>query len=162
VDGELWLLGGGLARGYLGREALTARRFTELDGVPAYRTGDQVFLREDGQLGYLGRVDDEVKISGYRIDPTAVESVLLEHPAVREAAVVARPLPGDAKQLVAYVVAVGEPAVGELRAHLAAKLPPPAVPGAVSLLPSLPRTSTGKIDRSLLRALNPDQARRAA
>ena len=92
VDGELWLLGGGLATGYLGRPELTARRFTRIDGLPAYRTGDLACLRADGQLGYLGRADDEVKIGGHRIDPAAVESVLLGHPAVREAAVVVQEL----------------------------------------------------------------------
>ncbi|MDX3855884.1 amino acid adenylation domain-containing protein, partial [Streptomyces sp. AK02-01A] len=155
VDGELWLLGGGLARGYLDRTELTARRFTVLDGEPAYRTGDLVRLRADGQLGYVSRVDDEVKISGHRIDPAAVESVLLGHPSVREAAVVAQELPSGAKRLVAYVAAVGELTVAEIRGRLAAELPPPAVPGVISLIGSLPRTSTGKIDRSLLRAMRP-------
>ena len=75
-----------------GRPELTARRFTRIDGLPAYRTGDLACLRADGQLGYLGRADDEVKISGHRIDPAAVESVLLGLPAVREAAVVVQEL----------------------------------------------------------------------
>jgi amino acid adenylation domain-containing protein len=156
VDGELWLLGGGLADGYLGRAELTARRFTTLDGEPAYRTGDLVRVRPDGQLGYLGRVDDEVKINGHRIDPAAVESVLLGHPAVREAAVVAQQLAGGAKRLAAYVV--GAVTVEEVRAHLAARLPAAAVPGVVSLVGALPRSSTGKIDRALLKATAPTRA----
>jgi amino acid adenylation domain-containing protein len=155
VDGELWLLGGGLADGYLGRAELTARRFTTLGGEPAYRTGDRVVLRDDGQLGYLGRVDDEIKISGHRIDPAAIDSVLLGHPTVREAAVVAQELPGGVKRLVAYLAAAGEPDVAGIRAHLTAHLPPPAVPSTIRLVESLPRTSTGKIDRALLRALQP-------
>ncbi|MEO3787298.1 amino acid adenylation domain-containing protein [Actinocorallia sp. B10E7] len=161
VDGELWLLGGGLARGYLGREALTGRRFTELDGEPAYRTGDRVVLRPDGSLGYLGRIDDEVKISGYRIDPLAVEAVLLEHPAVREAAVVVRTLDDQTRRLAAYIVPAGPADPAEVRAHLAAHLPPPAVPGTVTELPVMPRNSTGKIDRAFLRSLAPGRIQAA-
>ena len=119
--------------------------------LPAYRTGDLVSLREDGQLDYLARVDDEVKISGHRIHPAAVESVLLGHPGVREAAVVAQELPGGVKRLVAFVAAAGELTVAELRGHLTEQLPPPAVPGSIRLRLALPRTSTGKIDRALLR-----------
>ncbi|GAA2736233.1 amino acid adenylation domain-containing protein [Actinocorallia aurantiaca] len=161
VDDELWLLGGGLARGYLGRAALTARRFTELDGEPAYRTGDRAVLRPDGSLGYLGRIDDEVKISGYRIDPLAVEAVLLEHPAVREAAVVVRTLDDRTRRLAAYAVLVGPADPAGLRAHLAAHLPPPAVPGTVTELPVMPRNGTGKIDRAFLRSLAPGRVQAA-
>ncbi|WDZ83432.1 amino acid adenylation domain-containing protein [Micromonospora cathayae] len=153
VDGELWLLGGGLADGYLGRPELTGRRFTTLDGAPAYRTGDLVRVRPDGQLGYLGRVDDEVKINGHRIDPAAVESVLLGHPDVREAAIVAQDLGDGVKRLVGYVV--GAVTAEQARAYLAERLPAPAVPGVVTPVGALPRSSTGKIDRSLLRAMNP-------
>ncbi len=90
VAGELWLLGGGLTRGYLHRPELNARRFTTLDGERAYRTGDLVTVGEDRQILYHGRLDDEVKIGGQRIDPAAIDSVLAGHPAVREAAVVAQ------------------------------------------------------------------------
>ncbi|MFJ7159482.1 amino acid adenylation domain-containing protein [Streptomyces sp. NPDC101118] len=156
VDGELWLLGGGLARGYLGRPELTERRFTSLDGERAYRTGDLVTVREDGLLGFRGRSDDEVKINGHRVDPASVESVLSAHPAVREAAVVAqRPAEGVVR-LVAFVVADGvTPA--ELRAHVRAELPPAAVPGAFGLVAALPRTASGKIDRRLLRDTVPQE-----
>jgi len=176
VEGELWLLGGGLARGYLGRPALTERRFTALGGVPAYRTGDLVCVREDGQLGYQGRIDDEVKISGHRIDPAAVESVLLQHPAIREAAVVVQRLADGTKRLAAYITAgasgaaaaadttaaatAGSPlTVAAVREHLAAHLPPPAVPGTICVVGALPRTSTGKIDRNLLKSLIPPHGR---
>ncbi|MCD0449340.1 amino acid adenylation domain-containing protein [Actinocorallia sp. API 0066] len=176
VDGELWLLGGGLAHGYLGRAALTERRFTRLDGARAYRTGDRAVIRPDGALGYLGRIDDEVKISGHRIDPLAVEAVLLEHPSVREAAVVVRTLDDGTRQLAAYAVptlatdpaatagpgaagdggsSAGSELAGVLRAHLAAYLPAAAVPGTVTLLPVMPRAGTGKIDRPFLRTLVP-------
>ncbi|WP_350935577.1 amino acid adenylation domain-containing protein [Micromonospora mangrovi] len=156
VDGELWLLGGGLADGYLGRAELTARRFTTLDGAPAYRTGDRVRVRPDGQLGYLGRFDDEVKINGHRIDPAAVESVLLGHPEVRETAVVAQELADGVKRLVAYVV--GPVTAEDVRAYLSQRLPAAAVPGVVSPVRALPRSSTGKIDRSLLRTMSPTRA----
>ncbi|MBQ1076207.1 amino acid adenylation domain-containing protein [Micromonospora sp. C31] len=153
VDGELWLLGGGLAHGYLGRPELTLRRFTTLDGRAAYRTGDLVRVRPDGQLGYLGRVDDEVKINGHRIDPVAVESVLLTLTGVREAAVVAQELGDGVRRLVAYVV--GDVTAAQVRAYLAERLPAPAVPGVVDLVAALPRSSTGKIDRGRLRAADP-------
>ncbi|MGN9821723.1 amino acid adenylation domain-containing protein [Streptomyces sp. SD11] len=157
VDGELWLTGGGLAHGYLGRPELTATRFTTLDGVPAYRTGDRVTVLPDGQLGFTGRIDGEVKIDGHRVDPAAVESVLCGHPAVREAAVVPQQGEGGATRLVAFVVPAADPAVGtagpaELRAVAAEKLPAAAVPGAVRLMDALPLTGTGKIDRKRLSA----------
>ncbi|WP_162908310.1 condensation domain-containing protein, partial [Allorhizocola rhizosphaerae] len=158
VEGELWLLGGGLSRGYLGRPELTARRFTTLDGQAAYRTGDLVCVREDGQLGYLGRVDDEIKISGYRIDPAAIESVLLGHAAVRQAAVVAQEH-GQSKRLVAFVEAAAPVSVAELRKHLAAQLPQQAVPGAIGIVDALPRTSSGKIDKKTLRVTAPPPER---
>ncbi|MFI5758926.1 amino acid adenylation domain-containing protein [Streptomyces sp. NPDC051569] len=158
VEGELWLLGGGLARGYLGRPELTASRFTTLDGERAYRTGDLVTVRPDGLLGFQGRADDEVKINGHRIDPASVESVLSGHPAVREAAVVVRSGPDGVKRLVAFVAADGVDA-GELRSCVREQLPPAAVPSEVSLVGALPRTSTGKIDRSLLRGMRTQRAR---
>ncbi|WP_430789523.1 amino acid adenylation domain-containing protein [Actinoplanes sp. G11-F43] len=151
VDEELWLLGGGLGDGYLGRPELTARRFTTLDGVPAYRTGDRVRVRPDGQLGYLGRLDDEVKINGHRIDPGAVESVLLGHPGVRDCAVIAQDLADGMKRLVAFVV--GDAEAADVRAFLADRLPAAAVPGTVRPVGTLPRTSNGKVDRRMLRSL---------
>ncbi|OBQ53890.1 non-ribosomal peptide synthetase [Streptomyces sp. H-KF8] len=165
VEGELWLQGPTLSGGYLGRTALTSERFTLLDGSPAYRTGDLAGLTADGQLVHRGRRDDEVKISGHRIDPAAVEAVLSGHPAVREAAVVASPLPDGDRALVAFVVP--SPRAGhtpaavlgplpdelteELRTLLADRLPPQALPGVFHGVPALPRTSTGKTDRALLR-----------
>lgn len=94
-----------LALGYLGRPELTERRFSALDGERAYRTGDVVFVREDGQLGFRGRADDEVKINGHRVDPASVESVLTAHPGVRGAAVVAQETADGVKRLAAFVVA---------------------------------------------------------
>ncbi|MEU6062285.1 amino acid adenylation domain-containing protein [Streptomyces sp. NPDC047097] len=180
VDGELWLLGGGLAHGYLGRPALDERRFTRLDGARAYRTGDLVEILPDGQLAFRGRADDEVKINGHRVDPASVEGVLTGCPGVREAAVIARRGPDGAKHLVTFIVPEGaegaegadragavraggdgadpEGAVpvsggwaGELRQAVRDRLPAAAVPAAFLLAGALPRTSSGKIDRKRLR-----------
>ncbi|GMU05482.1 myxochelin non-ribosomal peptide synthetase MxcG [Corallococcus caeni] len=162
-EGELCLMGGALARGYLGRPELDAARFTRLDamaGAPrAYRTGDKVRVRDDGQLVFVGRVDDEFKISGHRIDPGEVETVLLKYPGVREAAVVGQVLPGGSRRLCAHLVASPEPSPAELRKHLLAALPAPMVPGAFAFAERLPRTSTGKIDRNALKhTLPPDES----
>ncbi|MCP3161842.1 myxochelin non-ribosomal peptide synthetase MxcG [Myxococcus qinghaiensis] len=155
-EGELCLLGGALARGYLGRPELDKARFISLAALPgqprAYRTGDKVRMREDGQFVFVGRVDDELKISGHRIDPAEVETVLLGHPGVREAAVVGQVLPGGARRLCAHIVAEAPaPSAADLRKHLLANLPAPMVPGAIVFAERLPRTSTGKIDRAELR-----------
>ncbi|MEU0404962.1 amino acid adenylation domain-containing protein [Streptomyces sp. NPDC006197] len=154
VDGELWLLGGGLTRGYLHRPELNARRFTALDGERAYRTGDLVTIGEDRQILYHGRLDDEVKIGGQRIDPAAVDSVLAGHPKVREAAVVAQQDGDGVKRLVAFVVTEGGTGAEELRDWVRARMPAAAVP-AVSIVVALPRTSSGKINRKALRTADP-------
>ncbi|WP_309055535.1 condensation domain-containing protein, partial [Streptomyces sp.] len=153
--GELWLLGGGLTRGYLHRPELNARRFTELDGERAYRTGDLVSLSDDRQILYHGRLDDEVKIGGQRIDPAAVDSVLAGHPAVREAAVVAQQDAGGVKRLVAFTVTDGGTGAEELRAWVRERMPAAAVPAAVPVVVALPRTSSGKINRKVLRTTDP-------
>ncbi|MFC9267211.1 amino acid adenylation domain-containing protein [Streptomyces zhihengii] len=154
VAGELWLLGGGLTRGYLHRPELNARRFTALDGERAYRTGDLVTIGEDRQILYHGRLDDEVKIGGQRIDPAAVDSVLAGHPAVREAAVVAQQDADGVKRLVAFTVTEGGTAPEELRDWVRDRMPAAAVP-AVSLVVALPRTTSGKINRKVLRTADP-------
>ncbi|WP_155373909.1 non-ribosomal peptide synthetase [Catellatospora vulcania] len=161
VPGELYVSGAQLARGYLGRAALTASRFVaDPAGAPGermYRTGDLVVRRPDGTLTYLARTDHEIKIRGVRIDPADVESWLLARPDVAQAAVIARTDGPGAVQLVAYPV----PAVGRaldpaaLRDAATAALPAALVPAAFVILDALPRTPSGKLDRAALPAPRP-------
>nr|ATY72525.1 non-ribosomal peptide synthetase [Streptomyces thioluteus] len=154
LDGELHLVGDALARGYRGGAADDARfaPLPQLAGGPrAYRTGDLVRLGDDGQLYFGGRADDEFKISGHRVQPAEVETVLLAHPGVREAAVVGQVLPDGTRRLVAHVAAESPaPGAAELREHLRATLPAAMVPSAVEFTGRLPRTASGKIDRNAL------------
>ncbi|MFD5543440.1 amino acid adenylation domain-containing protein, partial [Streptomyces sp. NPDC127079] len=157
LGGELHLLGGALARGYRDADAPDDARFgplPQLPGAPrAFRTGDLVRLGSDGQLRFLGRADDEFKISGHRVHPAEVETVLLAQPGVREAAVVGQVLPDGTRRLAAHVVADDPPpTAGELRERLRAALPPAMIPSAVVFADRLPRTGTGKIDRKALSA----------
>ena len=162
APGELYIGGDGLARGYLGRPDLTADRFVpdphggrSERGARLYRTGDLVRRRpRDGALEFLGRVDHQVKIRGFRIELGEIEAVLGAHPAVRECAVVVREdVPGN-KLLAAYM-ALQEEAVVDLqalRAALQEKLPEYMVPQSFVVLPALPRTPNGKVDRRALPA----------
>ncbi|MFJ6483569.1 amino acid adenylation domain-containing protein [Streptomyces sp. NPDC091682] len=154
TPGELYLAGHGLARGYLGRFALTAERFVADPYGPAgsrmYRTGDLVRLRTDGQLEFLGRADDQVKVRGYRIELGEVESALAALPGVGSAAVVVREDTPGVKRLVGYVTGSVEPAA--LREALTAVLPDYMVPAAVVALDSLPTNVSGKLDRGALPA----------
>ena len=157
TPGELFIGGPGLARGYLGRPELTAERFvTAADGERLYRTGDLVRALANGDLAYLGRRDEQVKIRGVRVELGDVESALARHPAVAEVAAVAREdTPGD-RRLVAYVVAgpasdgAGVPAATDLRRFAATQLPRQMIPGAFVFLERLPLTTSGKVDRDAL------------
>ncbi len=166
VPGELFLGGAGVARGYLGRPGLTAERFVPdaWSGAPGerlYRTGDRVRWRLDGLLEFLGRVDDQVKVRGFRVEPGEVEAALAAHPGVREALVAAREDERGDRRLVAWVAwGGGEAAAAVLREHLRSRLPEHMVPGAFVILLELPRLPNGKIDRKALPA--PDAARREA
>jgi len=156
--GELWLGGDGLARGYLGRPAMTAERFVPdaFSGTPGarlYRTGDRVRRLEDGAIEFLGRIDQQVKVRGFRIEPGEVEAALRALPIVREAAVVVR-ADGGEKRLVAYVVAAegASPTPAVLRDALAAHLPDYLVPTAFVALDAIPLTPNGKTDHRALPA----------
>jgi amino acid adenylation domain-containing protein len=160
VPGELCVAGiDGLARGYHRRPALTAERFVPhpyavQPGERLYRTGDVVRQHEDGQLEYLGRLDQQTKIRGCRVETGEVEAVLQRHAAVQACAVVARPDERGENRLVAYVV--GEAgALGSVAEHAQAALPRYMLPEAYVLLERLPLTSSGKLDRQRLPAARP-------
>jgi amino acid adenylation domain-containing protein len=160
IPGEVCIGGDGVARGYLNRPELTAERFVEGPVEIAwagtlYRTGDRGRFGADGRLEHLGRLDNQIKIRGYRVEPGEVESALLSHPAICEAVVVAR----DARLLAYVVYASGPtPTVSELRDHLGEYLPSHLVPAIFIELPELPLTPNGKVDRNAL----PDAFGRAA
>ncbi|MFD7899393.1 amino acid adenylation domain-containing protein [Streptomyces sp. NPDC059743] len=158
VPGELCVAGVGLARGYAGRGDLTADRFTphpfpSTPGERWYRTGDLVRRREDGALEFVGRIDEQVKVRGVRIEPGEIEAALTAHPAVAAAVVTThRPESGDT-ELVAYLVAAPGtplPESEELRALLAARLPESMIPSVTVPLDAIPLTPNGKVDRRRL------------
>jgi amino acid adenylation domain-containing protein/non-ribosomal peptide synthase protein (TIGR01720 family) len=158
IAGELYIGGVALARGYLGRPALTAERFVPapVGGAPGerlYRSGDLARLRPDAALEFLGRIDDQVKVRGHRVEPGEVEAALTSLEGVRQAAVVLGS--GTAAgRLIAYVVPEADPGgardVASLRAALAARLPETMVPGLYVFLDALPTTPSGKVDRRRL------------
>jgi amino acid adenylation domain-containing protein len=157
ITGELYIGGAGLARGYFGRPGLTAERFVpdpvgKTPGARLYRTGDLARWRSDGQLECLGRIDHQVKIRGFRVELGEIEAALLQHPAVREAVVTARPDASGEHMLAAYIVAIpdGDASAAELRRFLLEGLPDYMIPAFFVSLDSLPLTPNGKIDRQSL------------
>ncbi|MFI8192533.1 non-ribosomal peptide synthase/polyketide synthase [Streptomyces sp. NPDC085946] len=158
VPGELYIAGAGLARGYAGRPGATAARWlADPFGPPGermYRTGDLVRWSADGELHFVGRADDQIKIRGFRVEPAEIEARLTAHPAVAEAVVSVYPHDGR-KRLAAHLVpAAGAavPSAAELRAHVSAELPDYMVPAAFVPVAELPLTANGKVDRRRLPA----------
>ena len=156
VPGELYIGGAGLAQGYWSRPDLTADRFVPAvegpGGTRLYRTGDRVRLRADGSLEHLGRLDDQVKVRGFRIELRGIEAHLMRQPGIRDAAAAVRADAGGDPHLVAYLVleSGGREAVEGLRARLGAELPEYLVPTRYVVLDALPRTANGKLDRRAL------------
>jgi aspartate racemase len=160
LAGELYLGGAGLARGYLGQPGLTADRFVPDPFGPTfggefggrlYRTGDRVRWRWDGTLEFLGRLDEQIKVRGHRVEPGEVEAALRSMTAVSAAAVVARKDSAGEQRLVAYVVPEG-PQIGvdQIREYLQGRLPAYMIPATFTFMERLPLTPTGKVDRRAL------------
>ncbi|MEH2177512.1 non-ribosomal peptide synthetase [Nostoc sp.] len=160
VSGELYIGGEGLARGYLNRPELTEQRFIpnpfeEAGGSKLYKTGDLARYLPDGNIEYIGRIDQQVKIRGFRIELGEIETALWQHPDVQEVVVIAKEFsPGD-QRLIAYVVPKPESPdtnVGNLRRFLKQKLPDYMIPSRFVQLSALPLTANGKVDRKALPA----------
>lgn len=157
VPGQLFIGGVGVGRGYLNRPDATEASFvsdpfTDMPGQLLYRTGDLARYLPDGTIDYLGRLDYQVKIGGFRIEPGEVEAALAKHPAVRENAVVARNDDRGNTLLVAHIVPAGDaaPSTAEMRRFLLELLPAAMVPAVFHLTESLPLTSSGKVNRRAL------------
>jgi amino acid adenylation domain-containing protein len=157
VPGELYIGGVGLARGYLNGPELTAERFIphpfdERGGSRLYRSGDVGRCREDGQIEFLGRADDQIKIRGFRVEPQGVAALLRQHALIRDAAVLNEKASGS-ERLVAYVVPEGGGMLNlrEVQSFLRGRLPEYMIPAAIVTLEALPLTARGKLDREALR-----------
>jgi amino acid adenylation domain-containing protein len=153
ADGELYLGGAGVGRGYLGRPGLTGQRFVpdpSRPGARLYRTGDLVRRRADGELEFRGRLDDQVKVGGFRIELGEVEEALHEHPAVAEAAVRVWEPEAGLPRLAGYVTGPPELDVQAVRHWLGQRLPAHMVPAVIIALPVLPLTASQKLDRAAL------------
>jgi amino acid adenylation domain-containing protein len=153
-DGELVLGGVAIARGYLNRPELTAARFLEGPQGRRYRTGDRVRVRADGEIEFLGRVDDQLSIRGFRVEPGEVAAALNSHPAIEASVVVGVGRSSSERRLVAYLVATDgeQPVSDELAGFVGGSLPDYMVPSSFVWLEQLPLTEHGKVDRDALPA----------
>ena len=158
VPGEIHIGGDGLALGYLGQPRLTAERFVPdpfagRHGARLYRTGDLARWRSDGTMQFLGRIDEQIKINGVRVEPGEVENALRQHTAVRDAAVIVEGGASGSLRLLAYVI--GDPAgSGDIRRTLQRHLPATMIPSALLFVEDLPLTPNGKLDRRALDSLD--------
>ncbi|MBM9616235.1 amino acid adenylation domain-containing protein [Desulfobulbus rhabdoformis] len=154
IAGEIVVGGSGVARGYLGQAQLSAERFVDdplAPGKRVYRSGDLARTTLDGELVYLGRIDEQIKLRGFRIEPGEIENSLMHLPGVREAVVgTAVGADGKADKVVAWLVADPPPDPDEAANHLARTLPAYMIPAHVYLVESIPLTTNGKADRRLL------------
>ncbi|GGS28828.1 amino acid adenylation domain-containing protein [Actinokineospora fastidiosa] len=157
VVGEMWIAGAGVAAGYLRRPEMTRERFVSLDGRRHYRTGDLARVLPNGELEYLGRADQQVKLRGFRIELGEVEEAIRTHPLVRDVAATVTTTPAGAQFLVACVVPASECLLEDLaialRQHTARILPDHMVPTRYASLAELPVTPSGKLDRATLPAM---------
>jgi hypothetical protein len=161
VPGELYIGGDGLARGYLNQPGLTASRFIpdpfgNIPGARLYKTADFVRYLPNGELEFLGRVDHQIKIRGFRVELGEIEATLSQHSAVQEAVALAQDSTLDDKQLIAYIYfkAGRQVAFEELYDFLRQKLPDYMIPSRLVTLEKIPRTPSGKVDRQALPTLN--------
>ena len=158
IPGELYIGGDGVARGYLGRPEMTAEKFipdpfSGKPGARLYRSGDLARYLKDGNLDFIGRIDEQVKVRGFRIELAEIESALLGYPSIEQAVAVAREDAPGSKRLVAYfVTSNGIPASGEMRDYLKGRLPEYMIPSNFVALDRMPLTSNGKVDRQALPA----------
>lgn len=163
IAGELYVGGRGLARGYLNSPDLTAQKFIPHPfglepGARLYRTGDRVRYRPDGNLEFLGRFDDQVKLRGYRVEPGEIEAVLRKHGGIREAVVIVDETASGARLRGYFIPAdAGAPTVAELTLYLKEKLPEYMVPTVLVKLDQLPLSANGKVDRKALRLVKSER-----
>jgi amino acid adenylation domain-containing protein len=154
VRGEIYVTGAGVTRGYLNAGKMTAEKYVPAGNQRFYKTGDLACYLPDGNIEFLGRIDNQVKIRGFRIELAEIELCLSEHPAIEENVVVARQDRREDKRLVAYIVPrrQNRPSSSELRAYLKERLPDYMVPPTLVMLESLPLTPQKKVDRRALPA----------
>jgi amino acid adenylation domain-containing protein len=157
IPGELCVAGVGLARGYLNRPEITAQKFIEIElfgkTERIYKTGDLARWDAEGDLEYFGRIDEQIKLRGFRVELGEIESLLLQHPLVKEAIVILYKTATN-QSLIAYVTGIANNFSSELRNHLKSRLPDYMIPAQIVVLDELPLTPNGKIDRKALPAPN--------